>query len=91
MKDLRRKAPEPESDSQQVQAFLTQMEGLIARHPLWANSTPEELEIATEVGTMQTLVVVGRPQPDGSACDREMQLCMFQQRTKHLQAKFCKH
>jgi hypothetical protein len=59
MKDLRRKAPEPESDSQQVQAFLTQMEGLIARHPLWANSTPEELEIATEVGNMQTLVVVG--------------------------------
>jgi hypothetical protein len=52
MNDLKSKAPEPESDSQQVQAFLTQMEGLIARHPLWANSTPEELEAATEVGAL---------------------------------------
>ncbi|KAF8057621.1 VPS9A [Scenedesmus sp. PABB004] len=48
MKDFKARAPDAEADSAAVQAFLQQMETAMAKHPLFADSTPQEQDAATE-------------------------------------------
>lgn len=40
----------------QLQGFLEQMETAMAKHPLWANSPPLELDAATEVTQFRRLL-----------------------------------
>ena len=49
MKNLRKKSLDSESDGQEVQNFLLQMEQAFARHPLWAGASREEIDAAVEV------------------------------------------
>ncbi|WIA42934.1 hypothetical protein OEZ86_008847 [Tetradesmus obliquus] len=48
MKDFKHRTPNAEADSQAVQGFLQQMETAMAKHPLFAASSPAELDAATE-------------------------------------------
>ncbi|GIL49525.1 hypothetical protein Vafri_5854 [Volvox africanus] len=48
MKKFRSRPPDNETDSREVQEFLTSMEHAFARHPLWAGSTREDLDNAVE-------------------------------------------
>jgi hypothetical protein len=41
--------PNTEGDGSKVQGFLTEMEGAIRDHPLWANATNQEIDHALEV------------------------------------------
>jgi hypothetical protein len=47
--DFTTKVPDPDSDSESVQTFLSTTEGAFQAHPLFANATDEELESAGEV------------------------------------------
>ncbi|CAM6017689.1 unnamed protein product, partial [Sphagnum balticum] len=46
--DFTTKVPDPDSDSESVQTFLSTTEGAFQAHPLFANATDEELESAGE-------------------------------------------
>ncbi|PNH00904.1 Vacuolar protein sorting-associated protein 9A [Tetrabaena socialis] len=48
MKNIRKRAPDSDADSREVQEFLTSMEQSFARHPLWAGSSRAELDNAVE-------------------------------------------
>ncbi|GIL73580.1 hypothetical protein Vretimale_5178 [Volvox reticuliferus] len=48
MKKFRSRPPDNDTDSREVQEFLTSMEHAFARHPLWAGSTREDLDNAVE-------------------------------------------
>jgi hypothetical protein len=41
--------PNAEEGGRKVQAFLTEMEGAIRDHPLWASATNQEIDHALEV------------------------------------------
>lgn len=48
MKNLRKRPPDNDLDSRELQEFLSSMETAFARHPLYAGSTREELDSAVE-------------------------------------------
>lgn len=50
MKNVRKQPPHSETDSAEVQNFLSNMEQAFARHPLWAGATRDQLDAAVEVG-----------------------------------------
>eukprot|EP00775_Hariotina_reticulata_P000483 gene483-752_t len=48
MKEFKSRLPNAEFDSRSFQTFLEQMETAMAKHPLFASSTPQEQDAATE-------------------------------------------
>eukprot|EP00879_Flechtneria_rotunda_P020965 GHRR01022075.1.p1 GENE.GHRR01022075.1~~GHRR01022075.1.p1 ORF type:complete len:243 (+),score=81.60 GHRR01022075.1:257-985(+) len=48
LKEFKQQVPNPQTDSQALQAFLQRMEAAISQHPLFSSSTPGEVDAAVE-------------------------------------------